>query len=322
MPKEILYVKVAFCAPTDVSEELTIAREIVDEWNVNHGENCNLLVKLVNWQSDSRPGLGRAQGIINQDVIDCADIVVGIFWTRFGSPTGVAESGTEEEIRRAIKFKRKLLVYFSTRPTHLAVLAHQISRIEKFKQEFQGEGFYWQYGSLETFKSDLRRHLAKYLNEWPKAQSLNQPKRKSKPSKISQVGNKNFAQNWENVNIGSATFKVPKKSLPKGHPHDSIGADIDMHNYIAYLVKRFNEFRRSAQKQYHERRPYHYSAIHVQIESRFGNATYFNHRSRFGEVVAFLQEKIEETPAGIRNRRLGIDSYHSFNEHKLMSRKA
>src|ERR1700677_2904796 len=100
MPEEILYVKVAFCAPADVTEELEIAREIVDEWNVYNGEKCKLLVKLLNWKSDARPGLGRPQEIINHDIVDCADIVVGIFWRRFGSPTGAAESGTEEEIRR------------------------------------------------------------------------------------------------------------------------------------------------------------------------------------------------------------------------------
>jgi hypothetical protein len=69
MPEEILYVKVAFCAPADVTEELEIAREIVDEWNVNNGEKCKLLVKLLNWKSDARPGLGRPQEIINHDIV-------------------------------------------------------------------------------------------------------------------------------------------------------------------------------------------------------------------------------------------------------------
>src|SRR5580698_782232 len=108
MSKKISFVKLAFCAPGDVTEELKIARNIVDEWNVNHGEHRELFVKLLNWKSDARPGIGRPQEVINQDIVDDADILVGIFWTRFGTPTGVAESGTEEEIRRAIKTNRKV----------------------------------------------------------------------------------------------------------------------------------------------------------------------------------------------------------------------
>jgi hypothetical protein len=316
MSKKISFIKLAFCAPEDVADELKIARNIVDEWNVNHGEHRELFVKLLNWKSDACPGIGRPQEVINHDIVDKADILVGIFWTRFGSPTGIAESGTEEEIRRAIKTNRKVLVYFSSRPTSSAVLADQIAKIEGFKREFKDQGLYWQYGSLETFTSDLRRHLAKYLNEWPKNHAAAQA---AKTNKISQKGNKNVAQIWENVNIGKATFKMPKKSLPKGHPSGTIGADMDMHNYVAYLVKRFNEFRRAAQKIYREKRPYPFSAIHVQIESEFGNPTYYNHQNRFDDIVAFLKERIDGTPAGLRNQKLGIRSYHSFEEHKESS---
>ena len=140
MAKEISFVKLAFCAPEDVSEELKVARDIVDEWNVNHGEHHKLFVKLVNWKSDARPGLGRPQQVINRDIIDDADILVGIFWTRFGSPTGIAESGTEEEIRRAINLSKKVLVYFSNRPTSFAVLAEQITKIDLFKRDFRDKG--------------------------------------------------------------------------------------------------------------------------------------------------------------------------------------
>ena len=317
MSKNICFIKLAFCAPGDVTEELKIAREIVDEWNVNHGESRQLFVKLLNWKTNARPGIGRPQEVINRDIVDDSDIIVGIFWTRFGSPTGVAESGTEEEIRRAIKANRKVLIYFSVRPTTAAVLADQIARIEQFKREFESRGVYWQYGSLETFRADLRRHLAAYLNEWSPKASV---KDKSASRTISQVGNKNVAQIWENVSIGNATFKMPKKSLPKGHPPGTIGADTDMHNYVAYLVKRFNEFRQAAQRTYREKRPYPYSAIHTQIESHFGNLTYYNHQSKFDDIVDFLKNRIDGTPAGLRNQKMGIRSYHSFKEHKEKSR--
>ncbi|MGD0411123.1 MAG: hypothetical protein ABSC18_05420 [Verrucomicrobiota bacterium] len=98
--------------------------------------------------------------------------------------------------------------------------------------------------------------------------------------------------------------------------HNRIGG----HTPPTYLVKQFNEFRRAAQKTYREKRPYPYSAIHGQIESVFGDPTYYLHQSRFGDLVAFLKQRIDATPAGLRNQRLGILSYHSFEEHKSKSR--
>ena len=51
--------------------------------------------------------------------ISDADVVVGIFWKRFGTPTGDAQSGTEHELRNAWEAWRKngrpdVMVYFST----------------------------------------------------------------------------------------------------------------------------------------------------------------------------------------------------------------
>jgi hypothetical protein len=42
------------------------------------------------------------QGLIDERMkIDEADVVIGIFWKRFGTPTSNAASGTEHELRRA-----------------------------------------------------------------------------------------------------------------------------------------------------------------------------------------------------------------------------
>ena len=45
---------------------------------------------------------GEPEVLIN-DQIGKYDIFLGVMWRRFGTPTGVAESGTEEEFRRALE---------------------------------------------------------------------------------------------------------------------------------------------------------------------------------------------------------------------------
>jgi len=317
MSKNISFVKLAFCAPEDVTEELKIARSIVDEWNVNHGESRELFVKLLNWKSDARPGIGRPQEVINHDIVDGADILVGIFWTRFGTPTGIAESGTEEEIRRAIKAKTKALVYFSARPTTFAVLASQIAKIERFKLEFKDKGVYWQYGSLETFTADLRRHLAKYLNEWPQ-QSAPQ-KRTKVGKKISQQGDGNFAQVMVNspgaIQAKHVTIKTSKKRKPQIQPVDSIGANSEMRAYIAYLVKKYVDWRVKGIESGKDKRRFHPSMIHQWIKRDFGDSTYYVSQKRFADLVNYLKGLIDGTIFGGHRKRNGENNYHSYEDH-------
>jgi len=99
--------------------------------------------------------------------IYCADIVIGIFWSRFGSPTGAADSGTEEEIRRSIGMGKKVLLYFSDRPLPPSKLnKEEYNKIKKFKYEFKDKGLYWCYSTSREFKLYFRRHIAKMLSEY------------------------------------------------------------------------------------------------------------------------------------------------------------
>jgi hypothetical protein len=39
--------------------------------------------------------------------------LIGVFWTRVGTPTGIAESGTLEEIERVAAEGKLVMLYFS-----------------------------------------------------------------------------------------------------------------------------------------------------------------------------------------------------------------
>jgi hypothetical protein len=72
-------------------------------WSIG-GPSAGFGLSVWRWETDSRPGLhlDGPQGLVDERMqIDEADIVIGIFWKRFGTPTGDADSGTEHELRRA-----------------------------------------------------------------------------------------------------------------------------------------------------------------------------------------------------------------------------
>src|SRR4051812_20415764 len=98
MHSTVKLVKLALCGPGDVAKEIALAQAVINEWNVQHGEATGFWVKHQHWSTDSHPELGdRPQAIINKQMIDDSEVLVAIFWSRFGTPTGAADSGTEEE---------------------------------------------------------------------------------------------------------------------------------------------------------------------------------------------------------------------------------
>jgi hypothetical protein len=65
----------------------------------------------VMWERDATPDLGdRPQGIINRQLVDVCDVLIGTFWAKLGTPTSEAESGTAEEIERFIKAGKPVLI--------------------------------------------------------------------------------------------------------------------------------------------------------------------------------------------------------------------
>jgi hypothetical protein len=91
---------------------------------------------------------------------------VGIFYARFGSPTGVSDSGTEEEIRRSIRRGKKVMVYFADLPASKRNKArHEVKRIEKFKDKLGQDAIYHTYTDMPAFEEAFRQHLAGVMNE-------------------------------------------------------------------------------------------------------------------------------------------------------------
>jgi len=171
MPQTITLFRVFLAAPSDVTEELIVVEGVVRDWNLQHGQQLGVRVELVNWRTHTRPATGkRPQALVNKQAFDACDLVVAVFWSRFGTPTGRAASGTEEEIRRGIKQRKPVLVYFSDRPSP-GQKPVEHSRIEKFKRRFGQKALFGSYNSVSSFEAALRNHLASTMHELLKQRS-------------------------------------------------------------------------------------------------------------------------------------------------------
>ncbi len=106
----------------------------------------------------------RPQAIINKQVLANCDLLVAVFWTRIGSPTGVAVSGTVEEIQEHLNAGKPAMIYFSSAPVRPdSVDEKQYAALKEFKQECYNKGLVESYDSLGEFRDKLSRQLTQTI---------------------------------------------------------------------------------------------------------------------------------------------------------------
>ena len=160
---------VMIASPGDVASERSIIRDVIYEWNTVHSESRNIVLLPIGWESHSSPEMGSSpQEIINNQILDRCDLLVGVFWTRIGTPTNNYISGTVEEIEKHIDSSKPSMLYFSSQPVAIdTVDINQIKELKKFKQSCQKRGLYEEYDSHTDFKEKFYHHLQLKLNEHP-----------------------------------------------------------------------------------------------------------------------------------------------------------
>lgn len=218
MKKEDRVMKVTLCCPGDVSKELKVAERVIDEWNQINWDatGCGLMTQ--HWRTSSVPDLGeRAQRVIDRQLIDDSTIVVGIFWKRLGTPTGLAESGTVEEIDRAVHHDIRTMVYFSNREAPRMVIdAEQVKSLEKFRNQVFGMGLGSSFEGLRQFEKDFRTHLGLAVHEiLAKLEQAKPKESRSEKTRISQKGNHNLQVNGDGNTIKPLMPSKPKVVIPQ-----------------------------------------------------------------------------------------------------------
>jgi hypothetical protein len=165
-PTTVTVVNVLISSPSDVQAERNAVEEAIQEWNNNHHRSTGIMLHPVRWETHAYPALGdRPQGILNKQIVQSAHFLIGIFGTRLGTPTGVAPSGTIEEIEEIRKSGKHVALYFSNAPIPRNVDRAQLDALEAYQRSLQGQGVYFSYGSVEELRRLVINHLPKIVSE-------------------------------------------------------------------------------------------------------------------------------------------------------------
>lgn len=166
MPFDAKVFRVLVASPGDVGEERSVIPEIINEWNAVSAAQAKSILMPVKWESHSAPLLGnRPQAIINEQLVDECDLLVGVFWTRIGTHTGVSVSGTAEEIERFVGQNKPVMLYFSQSPVDPEKIEiDQFTVLRTFKEKMRLKGLTESYSGIPDFRQKFSRQLAINLN--------------------------------------------------------------------------------------------------------------------------------------------------------------
>lgn len=308
---------VVLCGPGDVAKEIGIAREVISDWNQRNWEVTNCGLKAHHWDTDAVPSMeARGQEAINRQIIDKADLLVAIFWRRLGTPTGMHESGTAEEVDRAMARGAEVMLYFSDIEALAKFDEGQWGRLQAYRSKAENTGLVCRFRSREEFRNKFGDHLHKKVHEllarMPEAKAN---RTKAKPS-VSQTAtgtaNVQMVGDQNTVNV-----KVPRDSRGKSARDlpGTIGADPDMRTYANHLVDNYIKCRLEGEKWVQQySRPFSPASAHGILGKGFGvtNSVYQIPQPKFLQWVASAQAKIRGT---VFAKNLGHDIFHSWEEH-------
>lgn len=157
--------------PRDVKKEVNIITNVVNEINKEMSSR-NFHLNLWTWEENSVPDFGDDEQEVINSQVKPYDIFIGIMWTRFGTPTKKAESGTVREYNIALaKWHSgprsvRIMMYFNKQRLPFDCDLDQVSKVREFKKKIKYDGaHYCEYNGARDFEKKIGVHLHIVLDE-------------------------------------------------------------------------------------------------------------------------------------------------------------
>ena len=167
MPQIGLIYRILVASPSDCIHERKAIPEVIYSWNAMNSFQRSAILEPVLWETHAIPELGdRPQAIINKQLVEKCDILVGTFWTRLGTHTGKATSGTVEEIEEFRKAGKPVLLYFSSVPVvPESIDRKQYKALSNYKKQLEKEGIIFKYDSMTDLQEQFQMHLSEVVEK-------------------------------------------------------------------------------------------------------------------------------------------------------------
>lgn len=166
MSSNIMVYDLLISCPSDVAEYLEVLEREIDHFNNFFGRSNQVIIRTRHWSRDSYSQIGdHPQELLNNQIVDSSDLAVGVFWTRFGTPTENYGSGTEEELERMRKMNKGVFLYFLDKPVSPSKIdLKQYEKIQAFRNKHKNDGIYFSVEDEKALARKFRENLELYFD--------------------------------------------------------------------------------------------------------------------------------------------------------------
>lgn len=204
-------IRIFIASPSDVTPEREIAKTVIANWNKANSAATGVNLMSQIWEENVIPQMGNPQGIINNRILKDADILVGIFWSRIGTPTMEYVSGSVEEIEKHTSKGKDAMLYFCTKPIPLRDIdTIQIDKLREYKKDLQSRGITCDFENTDNFKDIFTNNLSQLMTIFVES--------KERKDRHKELSNRPQIQNTTTVKKDEHT----KTALPKSLPRDTL----------------------------------------------------------------------------------------------------
>jgi len=240
MPHSLRVYKVFVASPSDVTTERRAIFRAIEEINhIYESQNKDYRLEIWAWEK-SHPDWGAPQEVIKKQIpIDQCDIFIGVFWKRFGKPTGSIRpsdgrpylSGTEEEIELATAARTEnpfnrpiIMLYRKTDPISVEMTDEDLDQLRKVSEFFRKIESDTENTALvkktrnrgfrRMLKDDLLRAVARIESQHPQS-----PKTPTTDDSSTHYGfdqKEQVVTNQTNIYIANATLDLQQQIADEG----------------------------------------------------------------------------------------------------------
>ncbi|MFC1782272.1 hypothetical protein ACFL02_01635, partial [Planctomycetota bacterium] len=167
-----------------MKEERKLVKDFFEEYNRHTACHWNVRFEVIDCENYASVGIGRPQEIIIRQTLDRYSneliLFIGLMGQKFGSPTGISESGTKEEYEWVmkhyednefpeIKFFFRNIKYFTSppEPEIIKEAAEQWKKVLDFRKQIKENHliFCGDFPDTESFPDIFRNDLSQWLSD-------------------------------------------------------------------------------------------------------------------------------------------------------------
>lgn len=173
----VFYIFIA--SPSDVAHERQVALDRIQNWNDNHSESIGVVLMPLTYERNTPSRIGsNPQDVIDKFVLDKADFLIAIFWSKIGS------GATDKEIKRHVDSGKPAALLFSK--INIPIDAtDEVQHVRLLQQSYKDTSYYHQFHTDSEFIDFIDSELIRFVHELPEEIMASIHEDKPEPVKLS-----------------------------------------------------------------------------------------------------------------------------------------